>query len=240
MLKLSESTSPISPPFTRTGLEAGVIGIWPMMPGLVMYGLAFGVLAATMGLSLAEALFFSGWVYAGGAQMASLQAWGDPIPIASVCLVTLAMNARYLLLGATLRPWFGTLPAVQAYPTLFVLGDGNWALAMRERAQGRNDAAVLLGSGIVMWLSWVSSTAAGHAFGQIMTSARAWGIDFMLTAYFATLAVAFLGTARNVSPLVIGVVTAIVVERLVPGPWYILSGALAGSIAGTLCRDPAR
>lgn len=240
MLKLPESTSPASPPFTRAGLEAGAIGIWPMMPGLVMYGLAFGVMAATVGLSMAEALVFSGWVYAGGAQMASLQTWADPVPIASVCLVTLAMNARYLLLGATLRPWFGTLPAVQVYPTLFVLGDGNWALAMRERAQGRNDAAVLLGSGIVMWLSWILSTAAGHAFGQIMSSARIWGVDFMLTAYFATLAVAFLGTTRNISPLVVGVLTAIVVEHLAPGPWYILSGALAGSVAGTLRHDPAR
>jgi hypothetical protein len=29
--------------------------------------------------------------------MASLQAWADPVPVLTLCLITLAMNARYLL-----------------------------------------------------------------------------------------------------------------------------------------------
>jgi predicted branched-subunit amino acid permease len=172
--------------------------------------------------------------------MASLQAWADPVPIVAVCLTTLAMNARYLLLGATLRPWFGGLPGSRVYPSLFVLGDGNWALAMREYAQGRNDAAFLLGSGIVMWLTWVSATAAGHAFGAILGRPERFGIDFMLAAFFAAMAIDFYRTARGVLPLVVGVATAIVVERLVPGPWYILAGALAGSVAGALRHVHAR
>jgi predicted branched-subunit amino acid permease len=205
-----------------------------------MYGVAFGIMAGAAGLSILEAMAFSGWVNAGGAQMASLQAWADPVPIVAVCLTTLAMNARYLLLGATLRPWFGGLPGSRVYPSLFVLGDGNWALAMREYAQGRNDAAFLLGSGIVMWLTWVSATAAGHAFGAILGRPERFGIDFMLAAFFAAMAIDFYRTARGVLPLVVGVATAIVVERLVPGPWYILAGALAGSVAGALRHVHAR
>ena len=54
---------------------------------------------------------FSGVVYAGGAQMASLGAWADPLPLFLLMLTTLAMNSRYLLLGAALRPGLGHLPA---------------------------------------------------------------------------------------------------------------------------------
>src|SRR5262249_34873870 len=142
------------------------------------------------------------------AQMASLQAWSDPVPLAAVCLTTLAMNARYLLLGAALRPWFGPLPAHQVYPSLFVLGDGNWALALREHGNGRTDAAFLLGSGFALWVTWVAFTAAGGAFGQIIGDPRRFGIDFMLAAFFAAIAVPFMRSGKDLAPLAFGVATA--------------------------------
>lgn len=199
-----------------------------------MYGLAFGVMAGAVGLSLWEAMALSGWMNAGGAQMATLQAWGDPVPLLAVCLTTLAMNARYLLLGAALRPWFGGLPAWHSYPSLFVMGDANWALSLREQAEGRNDAAFLLGTGAVLWVVWVGATAAGYVFGQSLGDPRKYGIDFMLAAFFATMAVAFVRRAGDIAPLLVGMAAAVVIERLVPGPWYILGGALAGSLVGAL------
>jgi predicted branched-subunit amino acid permease len=121
-----------------------------------------------------------------------------------------------------------------------VLGDGNWALALREYAEGRPDAAFLLGSGLVMWASWVASTAAGHLFGQVLRHPERFGVDFILPAFFATMAVAFVRRPGDALPLVAGIATAIVVERLIAGPWYILAGAVAGSIVGALRHaDPA-
>lgn len=204
-----------------------------------MYGAAFGVMAAAVGVTVWEAMALSGWVNAGGAQMATLQAWGDPVPLLAVCLTVLAINSRYLLLGAALRPWFGGLPAWQSYSSLFVLGDANWALALREHSEGRDDAAFLLGSGAVLWLVWVGSTAAGYVFGQSLGDPRTYGIDFMVAAFFASMAVAFVGRTGDMVPLVVGVVTAIVIERTVSGPWYILGGALIGSLAGALRHDHA-
>jgi predicted branched-subunit amino acid permease len=59
----------------------------------------------------------------------------------------------------------------------------------------------------------------------------------MLAAFFATMAVAFFRNAREATPpLAVAIVTAIVVERLVAGPWYIFAGALAGSLAGAFRR----
>jgi len=216
------------------GFRAGLVGSRTLVPGVVMYGVAFGVMAAATGLSVWESIVMSGWVSAGGAQMATLQAWADPIPLLAVCLTTLAMNARYMLLGAALRPWFGGLPAWQSYSSLFVMGDANWALSLREHADGRSDAAFLLGSGTVLWFVWVGSTAIGHVFGQALGDPRIFGIDFMLAAFFTTMAVAFFRRAGGVVPLVVGMIAAIVIERTIPGPWYILGGALAGSLAGAL------
>jgi predicted branched-subunit amino acid permease len=229
-----------APPFTLHGFRVGAVAALTLVPGVAMYGIAFGVMAAAAGFSGAEAVLFSGWVYAGGAQMATLQAWADPIPIVALCLTALAMNVRYLLLGAALRPWLAGLPPHQSYASLFFMGDGNWALGLREYAEGRPDAAFLLSSGLAMWAVWAASTAAGHAFGQVLGDPARIGVDFILPAFFATMAVAFVRRPGDALPLIAGIATAIVVERLVAGPWYILAGALAGSIVGVLRHaDPA-
>jgi predicted branched-subunit amino acid permease len=191
-------------------------------------------MAAAVGISLWEAMALSGWVNAGGAQMATLQAWNDPVPLLAVCLTVLAINSRYLLLGAALRPWFAGLPTWQAYLSLFVLGDANWALALREHAEGRDDAAFLLGSGAVLWILWVGGTAAGYLFGLALGDPRMFGIDFMVAAFFASMAIAFVRHASDIVPLLVGMAAAVVIERTVPGPWYILGGALVGSLVGAL------
>lgn len=235
-MALSETHAAYRPPFTLGGFLAGIRGSGALLPTVIFYGLAFGVLANAAGISALEAALLSGLVNAGGAQMASLQAWGDPLPVLAVVLTTAAMNARYLLLGAALRPWWGGLPGWQSYGSLFVLGDGNWAMALREKAAGRDDAAFLAGVGCMAWFAWVGGTLAGHLFGALLGDPSRFGLDFMLGAFFAALAVTFFRSRASALPLLVGVGSAVVIERLVPGPWYILAGALAGSLAGGLAH----
>jgi len=54
----------------------------------------------------------------------------------------------------------------------------------------------------------------------------------MLAAFFATAGVSFWRHSRRATPLVVALAVAIVVQKLIPGPWYILIGALAGSFTG--------
>lgn len=216
------------------GIRSGAVAGLVLLPGVAMYGVAFGILADVTGLTALEAVIFSGWAYAGGAQLAVLQAWSEPLPLLALCLTALAMNARYVLLGAALRPWLAGLPAPHTYASLFVMGDSNWALALREYHAGRDDAGFLLGSGAVMWATWVAATAAGHAFGQVLGRPERFGIDFMLPAFFATIAVAFVRKRSDLWPLLVGIVTAVAVQHMVEGPWYIIAGAVVGSFAGML------
>ncbi len=215
--------------FTAAGVRAGALAALALVPGVLLYGGAFGVLAAAHGLSRLEAAFFSAWVNAGGAQMAVLQAWSEPLPVAAMVLTTLAMNSRYLLLGAALRPSFGGLPAQRIYPALFVMGDGNWALTVREQAAGRHDAGFLVGSGVCMWIAWNASTVAGHAFGSLLAQPERYGIDFVLSAFFACIAVGFFRGAASLAPLAAGAVAAIVAQALGAGAWSLLVGAACGS-----------
>ena len=222
-----------TPTFTWAGVIEGARKGILIAPTLIAFGLAVGVLAASKGLTVPEIALMSAWVYAGGAQMATLQVWAEPLPLFALMLTVLAMNARYVLLSAALRPPFGTLPAWQVYPGLAIFGDGNWALQMREINEGRRpDAGFLLGSGLVMFIPWIASTVVGQMFGQVLGDPRRLGIDFMLAAFFAMMAVGFFRVARSVAPLVVAIAVAVVVQKLVAGPWYLFAGALAGSLVG--------
>jgi 4-azaleucine resistance transporter AzlC len=223
-----------TPTFTWAGVIDGARKGILIAPTLIAFGLAVGLLAASKGLSVLEIALMSAWVYAGGAQMATLQVWTEPLPLVALVLTVLAMNARYVLLSASLRPHFGTLPFWQIYPGLAIFGDGNWVLTMREVSERRPDAGFLLGSGLVMFVPWIAASVAGHLFGQVLGDPRRLGIDFMLAAFFATMAVGFFRSARSVAPLVVAIAVAIAVEKMVAGPWYLFAGALAGSLAGAL------
>ena len=218
--------------FTVAGLRAGAAGVAALAASVFAYGIAFGVLADQHGLGLVAALLMSGTVYAGSAQIVALQVWTTPVPLLAVWVSTLAINARYLLMSAALRPWFGRLGRLSAYGSLFVLADGNWALAMREGAAGRTDAAYLLGGGLVMYASWVTATALGHGLGQFIGAPRRFGLDFMLAAFCTTMAVTMWRGRSDVWPTVAAAVAALASEHFFPGYWHIVIGALAGSAVG--------
>lgn len=214
--------------------SVGVTSIWVMAPSIVLFGVVFGVMASTVHLSLLEAAVFSGSVYAGGAQMASLQGWAYPVPLLFVCLTTAAVNSRYVLMGASLRSHLAHRPAPVVYGTLFFLVDATWILAMRDRDKGFDLVGYLLGGGFVIWLVWITATMAGHAFGELLGDPRRFGLDFMIAAFFGTAGVSFWRHSKRLGPLIVSVAAAVLVQRLVPGPWYILAGALAGSLTGVI------
>ncbi|MCC7049864.1 MAG: AzlC family ABC transporter permease [Alphaproteobacteria bacterium] len=228
---------PAATPFTWRGFRSGLSGAATPAAGGFVFGIAFGLLASQVGLTLGTAVLMSMLVYSGTAQFVSLQAWGDPIPIAAICGAILAANARYILLGASIRPWFSGVPWIKVYPSLFLLSEANWAPALRERLEGRHDAAYMLGCGVVVYAAWAASTALGHALGQAISDPRALGLDFVLAAFFTVVAVAVWRGRRDAAPLLVAVAVALAVDRFVPGHWYILAGGLAGSAVAAARTD---
>lgn len=224
--------------FTLAGAMRGARAAMVLAPAIVVFGAAFGMLAATSGLSVVEAAVMSAVVCAGTAQFAALQLWSDPVSWVMAGVASLVMNSRYVLLGATLRDWLSSLSALKAYSTLFVMYDGNWATATRDRALGERDAAHIVGGGLVMCGIWTVATAVGHAFGGLVGDPRRLGLDFVITAFFVGMAVSFWRGRSDLLPIAVSAAAALVVEKFTTGPWYIVAGALAGSLVAALRYRP--
>jgi len=163
--------------------------------------------------------------------------WAAPLPILSIVLTTLAINLRHLLMGAALRDRFARFSRRQAYGSLPLMTDENWALAISRFERGERDGAVLLGGGIVMYGAWVLATILGYVAGSAVSDPAAIGLDFAATVVFAGLLVLLFKGARDLLPWAIAAAVAIAADRLLPGNWYILLGGLAGCLAGAWRRE---
>ncbi len=236
-----ENWQPEAPPrWTLEGFRLGAWTILPLMPGLFAFGMAFGTVAVRKGFSLIDALLMSGTVYAGVAQLVVLESWPERLTlpaIASVAAVTALISSRFLLIGASLRPWLGSQPASKIYPTLFLLVEPNWLMTMRYRANGGNDPAYLLGGGAVIYLFWELGTAAGYWLGTSIADPHAFGLDLIMPAFFVAMLVSMWNGARASTGWVVGGAVAVVVDYLFGGMWYLIAGALSGSVAGGFADD---
>ena len=220
--------------FSRAGLLEAARQSVPLAVSVGAYGLVFGVLARQAGLSLAEAALMSGTVYAGTAQFVVLGLWVHPLPVATIALTALAVNLRFLLMGASLRPWLARLSPLRAYSSAFFLGDESWALTTRAFAAGTRNEAFLLGSGLTISLTWLGATIAGHILGRLLRDPAQWGLDFASTAMFAALLVGLRKGTADVLPWAVAAAVAVVVAHVVPGTWYIPAGGVAGSVMGAM------
>jgi predicted branched-subunit amino acid permease len=110
-----------SPVWTWDGFRHGMRMGLAVLPGMLVFGLAVGTTAARKGLSFADSALMNLFVYAGATQMIALEIWPQVLTwasIAAIAAVTAIVNARLILMSASMQTWFGALPNSQSYPAL--------------------------------------------------------------------------------------------------------------------------
>lgn len=232
------------PPITWAGCLIGMRLTLPVLPGITAFSMAFGALAMQKGLSLGDTLLMSGLVFAGAAQMVAMEIWHEPLTlpvVVAICGVCGAINLRLVLMGAALRPWFGSSSARTVYPSLGLMTDANWVIALRYHAEGGNDRGIFLGSGLLLWVVWTAATVPAHLFGALLRDPRTIALDLVMPIFFVAMLVPMWKGLRQAMPWLVSGLVATATSQLLPGYWFILTGAIAGSFAGALMppADPA-
>ena len=222
--------------FERSGVVAGFRTCLPVAVGVGGYGIAFGVLARQAGLSVAEATLMSAVVLAGASQLIAVELWDAPLPVLAIVVTTLIVNLRYVLMSASLRPWFKDISPARAYGSLFFVTDESWALSIADLREGAGRGAFLLGAGLAIWVLWVATTAAGAAVGGVIGDPQRYGLDFVLTAIFVAIAVGLWRGREDLLPWVVAAGAAVVGAEALPGRWYILLGGILGSLVAVVRR----
>ena len=226
----------LAPPPTLEALRLGALGSLPLGVSVFAYGLVFGILAGQVDMSILESMLMSTLVFAGASQFVVLDLWVDPLPVGAIVLAALAVNLRHVLMGAAMRPWLAGLSPFTAYGSLFFLVDESWALSMREVVRGKNNIAFLVGSGLVLFVAWNTATVVGRVLGEVVSDPALYGLDFAFTAVFLAMLAGLWRGREDILPWGVAALAAVLADQFLPGKWYILIGALAGSLTVVVRR----
>ena len=217
----------------RREFRAGWGDIAPAAVAAVPIGLLFGAIASGKGLSPVEVTLMSILVFAGGAQFAAIETWVHPAPVAALAFTALLINARHILMGASLG---SKLQATRAEKLLgfWFLTDETWAVAEHRFLRRPVTAAYWFGMATILSISWIGSTAVGALIGPLFGDPRRLGADFAFTALFIGLIAGF-GTSKvTLIATAVSAAVAALAHTLFGGPWHVASGALAGVAAAYL------
>jgi predicted branched-subunit amino acid permease len=224
------------------GALAGVRRVSVLIPGIVVFSVAFGAAAAAKGLSLLEAVMMSAMVYAGVAQLVAMEIWRPEWSwgaIAGLAVVTATVNARMTLQGASLQPWFSAYPKSVNALHMFFFTDASWLVGARYHGEGGRDLGVLIGAGLTLWIVWIAATVPGYVLGALVPDPRTYGIDLVMPIFFAAMIVPLWRGRRAALPWVVAGIVALVSARLFDGYAFIILGSLSGAFVGAFLDEPA-
>jgi len=207
-----------------TRYRDGARAIAPIAVAAVTFGVSFGVLAASAGIDALAATVMSATTFAGSAQFAVASILGASGGIAAAVLAATLLNARYAPISVSVAPLFkGGLLRRLLESQLIV--DESWAVS--RRADGRFDHKLLVGAGLVLYVSWVGGTAVGALGGEALGDPADLGLDAAFPALFLALLVPQVRTRRALAAALLGGAVALLLLPFTPAGVPIIAAAAA-------------
>lgn len=215
---------------------AGLKNTLPLLVGVFPFGVIFGALALTSGLSPGATMAMSAFVFAGSAQFIAATLVGSGAQVWLIILTTFVVNLRHLLYSVTFTPHLKHLPTRWQAPLAFWLTDESFVVTSQRYQQADHSLHkhwFFLGSAISMYTTWQTSTLIGLLAGQTIPDPLSWGLDFALPVTFIGMLIPLLKNRASFVSAIVAGVTAVVAYHL-ENQLGLIVAALAGIIAGVV------
>ncbi|MDO5537241.1 MAG: AzlC family ABC transporter permease [Desulfovibrionaceae bacterium] len=215
----------------------------PVLLACIPFGFVLGTVAQARGLTLVQVPLLTGLNFAGGSEFAALGLWTSPPNVLLIVAITFLVNSRLILMSAVMAPMIAHLPRGRAMAALFFMCDESWAMALADAAKRRESGEMRLsvpffmGSGVGIYLIWISTTTLGAMAGPLLGDPRVLGLDMAFPAVFLSLLKGMWKGWRAAIPWGLSLVCAVLVYVFVPGAWYVPAGALTGVAAAFVLAE---
>ncbi len=210
----------------------GSKAVSPLLLGVVPFGLAFGVVAAESVVGSALGYATSIVIFAGAAQLATIQLFDQGVVAAVVIATALVINSRHVMYSATMAPHFREFPLWARYALPYVLTDQAFAVSIvgyRDVTDPVYKRWYFTGAALTMWMAWQLSTLAGVVIGSQLPNSLS--LDFAIPLVFVALLVL---TVRSRPEMVAAIVGGGIALLGASAPYGLglTIGALVGVAAG--------
>ena len=158
----------------------------PTVFGYIGIGLAFGIIASSVGINPFFVGAMSLFIYAGGAQFITVSMLSSGAPILSIVLATFLINSRMILMSMAIAPFFKRHSVFKNIVIGTFLTDESFALGMNKQnyTNGNLTYEWFNTANLISYFTWFTSSVAGALLGGIVKDPKSLGLDFALVAMF--------------------------------------------------------
>jgi 4-azaleucine resistance transporter AzlC len=224
---------------SRAGLLDGMRSVVPLLIGVVPFGLIFGVTAAGSAVGGGLGYASSVIIFAGAAQLATIQLITAGSAAAVVIATALVINARHLMYSAALAPHFREFPARWRLILPYILTDQAFAVSITRydvETDPQYKRWFFSGAAISLWVTWQLTSAAGVVLGASIP--ESWSLEFAIPLVFLALLVPTIRDRPSVMAALVGGLVALAAND-VSYNLGLLIGALSGIAAGVIVERVA-
>lgn len=229
----------IPPPTRRGELLAGMRDTLPLDIGAVPFGIIFGALAISSGISPAGAMAMSLFVFAGSSQFIAAGLFASGAGVFIIILTTLVVNLRHALYSATLAPYVKGLSQRWLLPLAFWLTDESFVIVAaryNQEDQSPYKHWYYFGSALLMYANWQVSTLIGIIAGQRIPDMTSLGLDFAMYVTFTGMLVPLIKNRPMLIATIAAGISAVAFYNL-PNKLGLFVAAIVGVIAGIIAES---
>jgi len=201
----------------------GVRTALPLALGPLLFGLSFGVLADAAGIGAVAATVMSATTFAGSAQFGAVTVLDAGGTVVAAIMAAVFLNARYVAISVTVASIFPGGRTRRLVESQLIV-DESWALSGRS---GRFEWSILVGSGLLLYVLWVASTAVGTVLGDALGDPNGLGLDAAFAALFLTLLAPYLRGRRAIQAAALAAGITLVLTPVTPAGVPIVAAAAA-------------
>lgn len=211
----------------------GARAMAPWLVGVVPFGLVIGITAARADIPAAAGWLTGPLIFAGSAQVATIQLLAGGGAAVTVVAAALAINLRLVLYSATMAPHWRSLPRRTQALAAYTLVDPTLAVAVRAYDSSPDPAVGnrhYLGAALTLWLAWIAAITVGLTLGSALP--RALHLELVIPLFLAGEVVPRV-TDRAASRAVIVAIALAIVGRWVPlhlGTFVAIAGGIAAAM----------
>ncbi len=224
----------------RSGLFDGARAVSPLLLAVIPFGLVLGVTAAGSVVGGALGIGTSFIIFAGAAQLVTVQLLDAGTSLAVVILTALVVNVRHLMYSAAMAPHFSEFPKRSRFLLPYLLTDQAFAVSMlryETAAEPVYKRWFFTGAGATLWTSWQLATVAGVVLGAQIPESL--GLSFAIPLVFLVLLIPVVQTRPGLVAAVVGGLVAALAFSAPYGLGLVI-GALAGVGAGAAAEQLGR
>lgn len=202
----------------------------PFQLGVIPFGLIFGMLGISSGLTPLQTILMSSILFGGASQVVFAQLWATGTPPTFIGASVSVINLRHVLYSASVAPYLRQLPLKWRIALAYLLTDEAYAVSIKhflEHPTNPFKHFYLLGAGIALWFFWQISTVVGVFASATIPKELSLGFAIPLT--FIAIVTPTIRTRTDLIACATSGVLALAGRGL---PWN--SGLLVAAIGGVL------